>query len=205
MRSRPNTSRTFKRRPQSPDSSEPGPGQVDLTWPDRTPCGDPIPLAAQPGRARRADFEVPSQDRWMDCTLGGVFERFTDGARSVLVLAQEEARLLNHSFIGTEHILLGLVRQGDGVGATALEDLWASPWMRCSKKWKRLLGMAGTAPSGFFAHSPREPRKSSSSHYAWRCNWVTPISGLSTSSSVSCAKAKVWRPPCWSAWEPIWV
>ena len=50
-----------------------------------------------------------------------MFERFTDRSRRVLVLAQEEARLLNHSFIGTEHILLGLIHEGDGVAAKALE------------------------------------------------------------------------------------
>jgi ATP-dependent Clp protease ATP-binding subunit ClpC len=49
-----------------------------------------------------------------------MFERFTDRARSVLVLAQEEARLLNHSFIGTEHILLGLLREEGGVGGKVL-------------------------------------------------------------------------------------
>ncbi len=52
-----------------------------------------------------------------------MFERFTDRARSVLRLAQEEARLLNHSFIGTEHLLLGLIHEGEGVGAKALESL----------------------------------------------------------------------------------
>ena len=46
-----------------------------------------------------------------------MFERFTDEARRVLVLAQEEARLLNHNFIGSEHLLLGLLRQRDGVAA----------------------------------------------------------------------------------------
>jgi len=55
-----------------------------------------------------------------------VFKRFTDGARRVLVLAQDEARLLNDNFIGTEHILLGLVREGNGVAAKALEALGAS-------------------------------------------------------------------------------
>ena len=55
--------------------------------------------------------------------LVGMFERFTDRARRVLVLAQEEARLFGHGFIGTEHILLGLVREGDGVAAKALETL----------------------------------------------------------------------------------
>ena len=52
-----------------------------------------------------------------------MFERFTDRARRVLVLAQEEARLLEHNYIGTEHVLLGLVGEGEGVGAIALEQL----------------------------------------------------------------------------------
>ncbi|HEX4126280.1 MAG TPA: Clp protease N-terminal domain-containing protein [Acidimicrobiales bacterium] len=55
-----------------------------------------------------------------------MFERFTDRARRVLTLAQEEARLLNHSFIGTEHILLGVMREGDGLGAEALRSLGVS-------------------------------------------------------------------------------
>ena len=55
-----------------------------------------------------------------------MFERFTDRARRVLVLAQEEARLLDHSFIGTEHILLGLIHEGEGLGAKALEELGIS-------------------------------------------------------------------------------
>jgi ATP-dependent Clp protease ATP-binding subunit ClpC len=55
-----------------------------------------------------------------------MFERFTDRARRVLVLAQEEARLLNHNFIGTEHILLGLIHEGEGVAAKALESLGVS-------------------------------------------------------------------------------
>jgi ATP-dependent Clp protease ATP-binding subunit ClpC len=55
-----------------------------------------------------------------------VFERFTDRARRVLVLAQEEAHLLNHPFIGTEHILLGLIHEADGVAAQALQELGIS-------------------------------------------------------------------------------
>lgn len=51
-----------------------------------------------------------------------MFERFTDRARRVLVLAQEEARLLNHSFIGTEHLLLGLLHEGDGIAARVLNQ-----------------------------------------------------------------------------------
>lgn len=49
-----------------------------------------------------------------------MFERFTDRARRVIVLAQEEARTLQHNYIGTEHLLLGLIREGEGVAAKAL-------------------------------------------------------------------------------------
>ena len=52
-----------------------------------------------------------------------MFERFTDRARRVVVLAQEEARLLNHNYIGTEHILLGLIHEGEGVAARGLQSL----------------------------------------------------------------------------------
>jgi ATP-dependent Clp protease ATP-binding subunit ClpC len=55
-----------------------------------------------------------------------MFERFTDRARRVIVLAQEEAKLLNHNYIGTEHLLLGLIHEGDGVAAKALESLGIS-------------------------------------------------------------------------------
>ena len=52
-----------------------------------------------------------------------MFERFTDRARRVIVLAQEEARELNHNYMGTEHILLGLIKEGEGVAAKALESM----------------------------------------------------------------------------------
>src|SRR3546814_4346130 len=71
---------------------------------------------------------------WVDSSHGSteqggrltLFERFTDRARRVVVLAQEEARLLNHNYIGTEHILLGLIHEGEGVAAKALESLGIS-------------------------------------------------------------------------------
>ena len=72
-----------------------------------------------------------------------MFERFTDRARRVLVLAQEEARLLNHSFIGTEHILLGLIHEGEGVAAKALESLGIS-LEAVREKVEETIGMAGT-------------------------------------------------------------
>jgi ATP-dependent Clp protease ATP-binding subunit ClpC len=55
-----------------------------------------------------------------------MFERFTDRAREVVVLAQQESFLLNHNYIGTEHILLGLIHEGEGVAAKALESLGIS-------------------------------------------------------------------------------
>ena len=55
-----------------------------------------------------------------------MFERFTDRARRIVVMAQEEARVLNHNFVGAEHILLGLVREGHGVAPKALESLGIS-------------------------------------------------------------------------------
>ena len=83
-----------------------------------------------------------------------MFERFTDRARRVLTLAQEEARLLNHGFIGTEHILLGLIREGDGVGAQALRSLGISLGA-VRQKVEETIGMAGTTPSGSPPFTPR--------------------------------------------------
>ncbi len=83
-----------------------------------------------------------------------MFERFTDRARRVLVLAQEEARLLNHSFIGTEHILLGLIHEGEGVAAKALESLGIS-LTAVREKVEETIGMAGSAPSGSPPFTPR--------------------------------------------------
>ncbi len=56
-------------------------------------------------------------------TLAGVFERFTERARQVVVLAQDESRRLGHPYIGTEHILLGLLREEEGIAARVLEQL----------------------------------------------------------------------------------
>jgi hypothetical protein len=61
---------------------------------------------------------------WLAGTV--VATRFTDRARKALALAREEARLLDHPFVGSEHILLGLIREGDGAAAKALESLGIS-------------------------------------------------------------------------------
>jgi ATP-dependent Clp protease ATP-binding subunit ClpC len=83
-----------------------------------------------------------------------VFERFTDRARRVLVLAQEEARLLNHGFIGTEHILLGLLGERDGVAARALATLEISPEGVLAMVTE-IVGSAATEPMGSPPFTPR--------------------------------------------------
>jgi len=85
---------------------------------------------------------------------GQLFERFTDRARRVLVLAQEEARLLNHSFIGTEHILLGLIHEGEGVAAKALDSLGIT-LEAVREKVEETIGMTGSPPSGSPPFTPR--------------------------------------------------
>ena len=83
-----------------------------------------------------------------------MFERFTDRARRVLVLAQEEARLLNHNFIGTEHILLGLLHEGEGVAAKALESLGINLEAVRAKVELRM-GPSGSPTSGAPPFTPR--------------------------------------------------
>jgi Clp amino terminal domain, pathogenicity island component/ClpX C4-type zinc finger len=83
-----------------------------------------------------------------------MFERFTDRARRVLVLAQEEARLLNHNFIGTEHLLLGLLQEGDGVAARVLAELEIS-LEAVLDKVEAIVGTAGTAHGGSPPFTPR--------------------------------------------------
>jgi ATP-dependent Clp protease ATP-binding subunit ClpC len=83
-----------------------------------------------------------------------MFERFTDRARRVVVLAQEEARLLNHNYIGTEHILLGLVREGEGVAAQALESLHVSLAV-VRRQVEEVIGRGQPAPEGHIPFTPR--------------------------------------------------
>ncbi|GAB3190214.1 ATP-dependent Clp protease ATP-binding subunit [Nesterenkonia suensis] len=83
-----------------------------------------------------------------------MFERFTDRARRVVVLAQEEARMLNHNYIGTEHILLGLIHEGEGVAAKALESLDISLG-GVREKVQEKIGPGQNAPSGHIPFTPR--------------------------------------------------
>jgi len=83
-----------------------------------------------------------------------MFERFTDRARRVVVLAQEESRLFNHNFIGTEHILLGLLHEGEGVAARCLEQLGVS-LDAARLQVAQIIGRASSSPSGHIPFNPR--------------------------------------------------
>jgi ATP-dependent Clp protease ATP-binding subunit ClpC len=83
-----------------------------------------------------------------------VFERFTDRARRVVVFAQEEARLLNHNYIGTEHVLLGLVREGEGVAAQALTSMGIG-LDAVRGQVEKIIGQGQAAPTGHIPFTPR--------------------------------------------------
>jgi len=83
-----------------------------------------------------------------------MFERFTDRARRVIVLAQEEAKLLNHNYIGTEHLLLGLIHEGDGVAAKALESLGIS-LEAVREQVQDIIGKGQQKPGSHIPFTPR--------------------------------------------------
>jgi ATP-dependent Clp protease ATP-binding subunit ClpA len=83
-----------------------------------------------------------------------VFERFTDKASRVVVLAQEEARMLNHNYIGTEHILLGLIHEGEGVAAKALDSLSIN-LDAVRQQVEEIIGQGQAAPTGHIPFTPR--------------------------------------------------
>lgn len=117
-----------------------------------------------------------------------VFERFTDRARMVVVLAQEESRRLNHNFIGTEHVLLGLVREAEGVAGQALQSLGIR-LDAVRVEVEETIGSGAAAPSVIF-RSPHAPRWSSSCHCARRFSSATITSARSTSFSASSVRAR---------------
>lgn len=83
-----------------------------------------------------------------------LFERFTEPARRVVVLAQEEARLLKHSYIGTEHLLLGLMNEEEGIAARVLIDLGIDlPSLR--HQVEEIIGVGTSSPRGHIPFTPR--------------------------------------------------
>src|SRR5258705_6690339 len=103
-------------------------------------------------RKGRARLQLPR--RPLGEGVREMFERFTDRARRVVVLAQEEARMLNHNYIGTEHILLGLIHEGEGVAAKALESLGVSQ-EAVRRQVEEIIGQGERAPSGHIPFTPR--------------------------------------------------
>jgi ATP-dependent Clp protease ATP-binding subunit ClpA len=86
-----------------------------------------------------------------------MFERFTDRARQTVVLAQEEARRLGHNYIGTEHLLLGLLREGEGVAAQAIGRMGIS-LADVRSDVVRIIGELSEAPSGHIPFTPRSKK-----------------------------------------------
>ena len=83
-----------------------------------------------------------------------MFERFTDRARRVVVLAQEEARMLNHNYIGIEHILLGLIHEGEGLAARVLDSLGIGLG-DVRREVEEIIGQGQAAPTGHIPFTPR--------------------------------------------------
>jgi ATP-dependent Clp protease ATP-binding subunit ClpC len=83
-----------------------------------------------------------------------MFERFTDRARRVVVLAQEESRLLGHNYIGTEHLLLGLLAEREGVAARALQSLDIT-LDAAREQVKEIIGPGAQEPRGHIPFTPR--------------------------------------------------
>ncbi|MDR1077348.1 MAG: ATP-dependent Clp protease ATP-binding subunit [Propionibacteriaceae bacterium] len=86
-----------------------------------------------------------------------MFERFTDRARRVVILAQDEARMLNHNYIGTEHILLGLIHEGEGIAAKALESLGIA-LAAVREQVEEIIGHGQQSPAGHIPFTPRAKR-----------------------------------------------
>jgi ATP-dependent Clp protease ATP-binding subunit ClpA len=119
------------------------------TWPEDRP--DNGRLGPEPSPAR-GPSSAPSS--W---TSTGPMARFTERARRVVVLAQEEARTLSHNYIGTEHILLGLIREGEGVAARALEEMGVSLGT-ARQQVEEIIGRGQQPPSGHVPFTPRAKR-----------------------------------------------
>src|SRR5438309_2645752 len=112
-----------------------------------------------------------------------MFERFTERARQVVVLAQEEARTLKHNYIGTEHILLGLLREEEGLAARVLESLDITV-DEVRARVAQIVGQGDEVTTGQIPFAPRAKKVLELSR-ARRSRWATTTSAPSTSCSAS--------------------
>ena len=119
------------------------------------------PSGRAAGRVKEAAMRgrpaLPLAERIKKATMRtqpkGMFQRFTDRARRVVVLAQEEARLLHHQYVGTEHILLGLLYEAEGVAARALESLGINR-EAVRQQVEQTIGQGRQPPSGHIPFTP---------------------------------------------------
>jgi len=133
-----------------------------------------------------------------------MFERFTDRARRVVVQAREESRRLDHDYIGTEHILLGLVHEGvGGLAAKVLESLGIGQ-ETVRQRVEETVARGQQAPSG---HVPFTAEAKQSLELALResASLATTTSAPSTSCSASSVRLTAWRPTCSQSWAPTWT
>ena len=127
-----------------------------------------------------------------------MFERFTDQARRAVVLAQEEARMLGHGYIGTEHILLGLLSEGESIAARALGSLEIT-LEAAREQVSEIIGEGTGQPAGHIPFT-RVPRRSSNFRCARHSGSVTAASAPSTSCSGWPARARASAPRSWTGW-----
>ena len=125
-----------------------------------------------------------------------MYERFTDRARKVMQLANQEAQRFNHEYIGTEHILLGLVKEGTGVAANVLKNLDVD--LRKIRLEVEKLVQSGPrhGHDGQAARRRRGPRRSSNTRSKRPATSTTTTSAPSTCCSACCASRRAWPPRC---------
>ena len=124
-----------------------------------------------------------------------MYERFTDRARKVMQLANQEAQRFNHEYIGTEHILLGLVKEGSGVAANVLKNLDID--LRKIRLEVEKIVQTGPAAIGrpwASCRRPRGPRRSSSTRSRRPATSTTTTSARNTCCSACCASRRA-SPP----------
>lgn len=131
-----------------------------------------------------------------------MFEHFGETARDVLLTAQEEARLLRHNRLGTEHLLLGVLRAPDSVGARALTNLGVT--MQGTRAHvRRIVGEGQTEVRGKF-HSRPEPSGCSSTRRAKRSRLGTTTLSASTLCSDWCGNPRGWpAASCWTSTSTV--
>ena len=121
-----------------------------------------------------------------------MFERFTDRARKVMALANQEAQRFNHEYIGTEHILLGLVKEGSGVGANVLKNLDVDLRKVRLEVEKLVKSGPDMVTMGKLPQTPRERKKSLNTRSKKRETSITITSARNIFCSACCASTMAW-------------